>query len=234
MFAGNFAPRGFMMCNGQLLSIQQYSALFSLLGTYYGGDGQRTFALPNLQGYVPIGWGSAPGQPTYVIGQTGGSANTTLQIANMPNHSHTLNGDQAAGGKVFPGPNHILGGASGAEIYSVNAPNTTMSPKSIGNAGGSQPFSLMPPYLAISYIIAVTGIFPSRNRFLNSVRAVGENASSVAVSMRTLVAPLRSLRFSRRRVYSKAVEASGYDRIDLDAYERSIGRNAQKRGEDRH
>ncbi|HTX55560.1 MAG TPA: tail fiber protein [Candidatus Acidoferrales bacterium] len=162
LFAGNFAPVGFQLCNGQTLAISQYQALFALLGTTYGGNGQTTFQLPNLQGAFPIGTGTSP-NGTYIIGQTGGNANVTLLQNNMPLHSHTLNGDQAAGGKVFPGPNHVLGGASGAPIYSTNAPNTTLSPKSIGNAGGSIPFSVLPPYLALSYIIAVSGLFPSRN-----------------------------------------------------------------------
>ncbi|HTU69053.1 MAG TPA: tail fiber protein [Candidatus Baltobacteraceae bacterium] len=162
LFAGDFAPRGFQLCNGQLLSIQSYSALFSILGTHFGGDGVRTFGLPNLQGQFPIGTGtSATG--TYIIGETGGAADVTLLINNMPQHTHTLNGDQAAGGKVFPGPNHVLGGNSAAPIYSANAPNTTLSPKSIGPAGSNLPFSILPPYQAFSYIIAITGLYPSRN-----------------------------------------------------------------------
>ena len=162
LFAGNFAPRGFMLCNGQTLSISQYTALFSILGTSFGGNGTTNFQLPNLQGAFPLGTGTSQ-YGTYIIGQAGGNPNVTLTAGNMPQHSHTLNGDQAAGGKVFPGPNHVLGGASPTAIYSANAPNTTLSPKSIGNSGGSLPFSILPPYQAFSYIIAIQGIFPSRN-----------------------------------------------------------------------
>lgn len=163
LFCGNFAPAGWALCNGQMLSIAQYTALFSILGTTYGGDGQRTFALPDLRGRVPLHPGQGPGLSPYFLGQAGGTETTTLLTANMPAHTHALNGDNVAGGKEFPGPNHVLGPSLTDKMYSVNPPNTSFNPTSIGAAGGNQPFANMQPYLAINYIIALQGIYPSRN-----------------------------------------------------------------------
>ena len=163
LFCGNFAPVGFALCNGQLLSISQYSALFAILGTTYGGDGVRTFGLPNFQGRVPIHPGFGPGLSPYVLGQSGGAETTTLTISNLPSHSHFLAGDSAGSGKEFPGPNHVLGASTTDKMYSVNAPNTTMNPRSISNTGNGVPANNLQPYLTVNYCIALTGIFPSRN-----------------------------------------------------------------------
>jgi len=161
LFAGNFAPRGWMFCNGQLLPIAQNTALFSLLGTTYGGDGMTTFALPDLRGRMPIGWGQGPGLSNYDLGEQAGMENVTLTISNMPAHNHPLLG---ASGNGAPLPTGNSLGAPAANIYDgKNAPNLAMNAASIGLAGGSQPFPVMQPFLAMSWIIAIEGIFPSRS-----------------------------------------------------------------------
>lgn len=162
MFGGNFAPRGWAFCNGQLLSIAQNTALFSLLGTTYGGNGTTTFALPNLQGRVPIHWGT--GQSSYVIGQQAGAENVTLLSSQMPIHSHTANAVASGGNQASPSGNLPAVESTGTSLdYSNSAANTTMNPAMIGNAGGGLPVSVVQPYLAVSFIIALQGIFPSRN-----------------------------------------------------------------------
>ncbi len=163
LFAGNFAPVGFALCQGQLLAINTNTALFSILGTSYGGDGVRTFGLPNLQGRMAIGAGQGQGLSPYVIGATGGRESITLLTQNMPQHNHLLMGDGVGNGKEFPGPNHVIGASPTDKMYSANAPTTNMNIQSISQAGGSQPFASLPPYLALNYIIATTGLFPSRN-----------------------------------------------------------------------
>lgn len=163
LFCGNFAPQGWALCNGQLLPISQWTALFSILGTTYGGDGRTNFALPDLRGRVPIHPGQGPGLSNYTLGQTGGLETATLSVNNLPSHSHTLNGDNTAGGKEFPGPAHVIGASMTDKMYSVNPPNTSMNPRSIGNTGNTQPFSIVQPFECINYIIALQGIFPSRN-----------------------------------------------------------------------
>src|SRR5579872_1398054 len=137
LFCGNFAPAGWALCNGQLLSISQWTALFSILGTTYGGNGQTTFGLPDLRGRVPIHPGQGPGLSNYVLGQAGGVETVTLAIQNLPAHNHSLNGDNAAGGKEFPGPNHVIGASTTDKMYSVNPPNTNMNPASIGMTGNN-------------------------------------------------------------------------------------------------
>ena len=170
LFGFNFAPKGWMVCNGQLLSIAQNSALFSLLGTTYGGDGQTTFALPNLQSRVPLGMGTGPGLSNYQIGQQGGSENVTMNTSQMPQHNHMLTGSGNAAtvsdlrGSVLASTN----GAQGENPVAVNAyapaGNAVVAdPSAISPAGGNQPMPVMQPYLAMNYCIAVQGIFPSRN-----------------------------------------------------------------------
>jgi microcystin-dependent protein len=167
MFGGNFAPRGWAMCNGQLLSISQNTALFSILGTSFGGNGTTTFGLPDLRSRVPIHQGQGPGLSPYVLGQQGGPENVTLLQNNMPIHTHlanasTINADQPSpAGAIWASPVDSQGGAGTG--YTKQAANTTMAPNAIGNAGGSVPFSIVQPYLAVTFIIALQGIFPSRN-----------------------------------------------------------------------
>jgi microcystin-dependent protein len=181
----NFAPRGYATCSGQILSIAQNTALFSLLGTTYGGNGQTTFALPDLRGRVPVGQGQGPGLSNYSLGQQAGTENTTLVTTQMPQHVHpspavSVNAvnvkasEQAPQAGAFlgrgvdtaPSPDSIpeiyvpSGAASGQPLIplgGVNVAGTT------GVAGGSQPFSLLQPYLTLMQCIAVQGIFPSRN-----------------------------------------------------------------------
>jgi microcystin-dependent protein len=165
MFGGNFAPLGWQFCNGQLLSIANNQALFAILGTTYGGDGQSTFALPNLQGRVPIHQGQGPGTSRYTIGQYGGVESTTLSVNQLPAHTHTVNASSSIGTQASPSGNVHAGvsGAAAEKTYSTNQPNVSMSTSSIGIAGGSQPVGVVQPYQTISFIIALVGIFPSRN-----------------------------------------------------------------------
>jgi len=161
----NFAPVGWLLCNGQTLPIAQYQVLFQLIGTTYGGDGVNTFALPNLSGRVPVNQGQGPGLSPYVLGQIAGSDSVTLIANQVGAHSHSLWASAQAGSTATPGTTVAL--AQNAQplvdIYSAAAPNTTMAGSSIGNAGGSQPHENRQPLLAINYIIAFEGIFPSQN-----------------------------------------------------------------------
>jgi microcystin-dependent protein len=169
--AFNFAPRGWFLCNGQTLAIQQYVALFSLIGTYYGGNGTTTFQLPNLQGRVPIHQGTGPGLSTYVIGEQGGAENVSLLYNNMPIHNHTI-GVAAELGTLTSPSNNILANTAakdGRETKPGNfdfvstAANATMSPNAVSQAGGNIPHTNIQPYLTVNFIIAYTGVFPSRN-----------------------------------------------------------------------
>lgn len=161
MFAGNFAPRGWQFCQGQLLSIAQNSALFSILGTTYGGNGMTTFALPDLRGRVPLGPGQGLGLSPRTLGEQGGVETVTLISTQIPAHTHALNASSATPTTADPGGALLPTGAS--RIYAGGAPSAQLSPTSIGVAGGSQPHQNMQPFLAMNYIIAVEGIYPSRN-----------------------------------------------------------------------
>ncbi|HEX8212011.1 MAG TPA: tail fiber protein [Longimicrobium sp.] len=152
----NFAPKGWAMCNGQLLPINQNQALFSLLGTTYGGNGQTTFALPNLQGKTPIHTGSG-----FTLGQTGGEQSHTLSIAELPTHVHVANALSVTAATPVPTGNMLA--TSSGEIYSDAAALVAMAPGTIGNVGGSQSHLNMQPYLALNFCIALQGIFPSPN-----------------------------------------------------------------------
>jgi microcystin-dependent protein len=152
----NFAPKGWAFCNGQLLAINQNQALFSLLGTTYGGNGQNTFALPNLQGATPLHLGNG-----FVIGQTGGEVNHTVIASEMPAHSHQAYG-VATTANLLPAASNALATSSG-NPYSGSAPNTSLNSSSVSSAGGSQAHNNMPPYLVLNYVIALQGIFPSQN-----------------------------------------------------------------------
>ena len=166
MFAGNFAPVGWALCNGQLMSISQNSALFSLLGTTYGGDGVTTFALPNLQGRVPLHWGTAPGLSSYALGEETGSENVTLLITQIPAHTHMATASNATAGQSDPSGNvwAIPVDSTGAPGAGFNAPpaNAALAPTAIGITGGSQPHTNIQPILAVTFIIATEGIYPSR------------------------------------------------------------------------
>jgi microcystin-dependent protein len=171
-FAGNFAINGFQMCNGQLLSISQNTALFSVVGTFYGGDGTSTFALPDLRGRGIKHQGEGVGLASYTVGQSGGIEYQTLTVNQIPAHSHALNVNNAAGNTATPGATTFLAGgvptgsgpnASQLMSYTTTVNNVSLNPASIGSTGGTQPFSILQPYLTVTYLIAMTGIFPSRN-----------------------------------------------------------------------
>ncbi len=160
----NFAPRGWMPCQGQILQIRAYTALFALLGTRFGGDGQSTFQLPELRGRVIIGQGQGPGLQDYNIGDTGGDENVTLTTGEMAAHTHSLvmNAASLDNNSVVPTA-HFLGGGT---INNFNAAkNTTLGPNAATCpvVGAATPFSVMNPYLALSYNIVVEGIFPARS-----------------------------------------------------------------------
>jgi microcystin-dependent protein len=156
MFAGNFAPAGWAFCNGQLMSIAENDALFSLIGTTYGGDGQTTFALPNLQGQLAIHQG-----PGFVIGQTGGSETVTLTGNQLPVHSHSFQCSLDAGGQKVPWG--YVPAVSPGSAYHQSAPTTALAPLSIqGDPGGGQPHDNMQPYQCVSFIISLYGIYPTR------------------------------------------------------------------------
>jgi microcystin-dependent protein len=161
-FGFNFAPYGWALCNGQTMSISQNTALFSLIGTYYGGDGITTFALPNLQSRVPIHQGQGVGLSPYVLGQIGGFENVTLNSQQMPQHNHNVNvlGLNATTNKAA---GSYLADSTGGNVYTTSNPNNTLNVGSITYAGGNQPHANVQPYLTISFCIALVGIYPSRN-----------------------------------------------------------------------
>jgi microcystin-dependent protein len=167
IFAGNFAPRGWAQCNGQLLSIAQNTALFSILGTTYGGDGRVTFALPDLRGRVPVHMGQGPGLSNYVEGEASGSETVTLISTQMPAHTHIVTCSGSAGAIDNP-TNAVPGLATESTTRNpVNSYNptadATMAVSMVQPAGGSQPHQNLQPFLVLNFIIATEGIFPSRN-----------------------------------------------------------------------
>ncbi|MGZ8186418.1 MAG: phage tail protein, partial [Methylobacter sp.] len=148
MFGGNFAPRGYAFCNGQLLSIAQNTALFSLLGTTYGGDGKTTFGLPNLQGRIPMHPGNGAGLTPRVLGEQGGEESVTLTTTQIPGHSHPLSGFNGAGNKNTVAGNSLSNDAGNqSATYNTGAPNVAMAANSVGVAGGSQPHNNIQPFL---------------------------------------------------------------------------------------
>ena len=166
MFGGNFAPKGWAMCNGQLLSISQNTALFSILGTTYGGNGTTTFALPDLRGRVAIQQGQGPGLSNYVLGEVAGTETVTILQTQMPSHTHLVNCNTGAATQPSPSgnlPASPQDGQGGAGTGYLPTANATMSPQTIGLAGGGQPVPIMQPFLCVTFIIALVGIFPSRN-----------------------------------------------------------------------
>lgn len=165
LFGGNFAPRGWAFCQGQILPIAQNTALFSLLGTAYGGNGQTTFGLPDLRGRVAVGTGQGPGLPNVVQGELAGSSTVTLTANQLPAHTHSLLGTQAAGDTRSPNGAAIAQEAAGvtASYKSGATLDATLASGSVGTAGGSQPISVQQPYLGLNYVICLEGIFPSRN-----------------------------------------------------------------------
>jgi microcystin-dependent protein len=165
IFAGNFAPTGWATCNGQLLPISQNTALFSLLGTFYGGDGKSTFALPDLTGSAPMHRGQGQGLSQRFVGEMSGSETVTLLQSEIPVHTHSLMASGTAGEDPNPGPDRSMGRSVGANAYQnvVNANLVAMDFNSLAPAGGSLPHNNMQPYLTLLFIIAMQGVFPPRS-----------------------------------------------------------------------
>lgn len=162
MFAGSFAPRSYALCDGQLLSIAQNSALFSLFGTYYGGDGRTTFGLPDLRGRVPIHMGSGPGLTPRLIGQKAGTENVTLGAANLPAHGHPLQASGTPATESRPAGN-VLAADTPVDVYQTTGATAQTSTSSTTSAGAGDAHANLQPFLCIHYIVALFGIFPSRN-----------------------------------------------------------------------
>ena len=160
MFGFNFPPRGWAMCNGQLLAINQNQALFSLLGTQYGGNGVQTFGLPDLQGRTPLHFGQGSGLTNRIQGERAGEESHTLLTQEVPSHTHALNASKDAGSSFIPNNNFIAN--ANLPIAASGTP-VAMIAGSVSNAGGSQPHTNIQPYLVVNFCIALTGIFPSRN-----------------------------------------------------------------------
>ncbi len=163
MIGENFAPRGWAYCDGQLLPIAQNTALFSLVGTIYGGDGQTTLGLPNLQGRTPIGWGNGPGLTTRQIGQKGGEETHTLTVNEMANHSHTANASQVPANSDGPNNAAFLATPSAALVYAPDAGPQAMNAASLTSTGSGGAHDNMQPYQAVSFVIALVGVYPPRS-----------------------------------------------------------------------
>jgi microcystin-dependent protein len=162
IFAGNFAPAGWAFCDGQLIPISENDALFTLIGTTYGGDGQETFALPNLQSRIPIHQGKGTDGVTYMLAEAAGTETVTLTTQQIPSHNHAMLANQNTGTSANPQGN-VLDQMSGAIlVYKDQAPGVAMSPRAIGPIGGSQPHNNFQPYLCLNFIISLFGIFPSQ------------------------------------------------------------------------
>ena len=163
IFGFNFAPRGWAFCNGQLLPLSQNTALFSLLGTTYGGNGMSNFALPDMQGNVPMHPGQGPGLSPYDLGERSGTESVTLLESEMPSHSHAINPNAVdLGDTNVPSPNATLAQSAGGTLYQATT-NTQMHPQALAVAGGSQPHNNMQPYLTLNFCIALQGVFPPRS-----------------------------------------------------------------------
>lgn len=155
MFAGNFAPAGWMFCEGQLLPISENETLFQLIGTTYGGDGQSTFALPDLRGRLPIHQGNG-----FILAETGGVEEITLTVSQIPAHSHPLLASTSVSNQSSPA-NSVVAQSTSADLYIEDTPTANMAANSIGAVGGSQPHTNFQPYLCVDFIISLYGIFPS-------------------------------------------------------------------------
>lgn len=169
IFAGNFSPLNWMYCNGQLLSIEEYTALFSLIGTTYGGDGQTTFALPDMRSRIPVGMGTGPGLGTVALGQAAGAESVTLTQAQMPAHQHFMTAKLSVSTGNADGSNNpanALATTAQNQFASIaSASGTFLGGASISMAptGGNQPVGILQPYLSLNYVICVEGIYPSRS-----------------------------------------------------------------------
>lgn len=162
MFAGNFAPRGWAFCDGQLLAVSQNDALFSLLGTIYGGDGHTTFGLPDLRGRLPIHAGHGPGLSERRLGAKAGAEEVTLTVNQLPSHHHTLNASSTAATGNSP-QDAFVGDSPSVDVFTESAPSLNMNTEAISKVGGSQSHTNLMPFLCVNFIIALVGIYPSRH-----------------------------------------------------------------------
>ena len=162
IFPFNFSPKGWAWCNGQLLPLSQNTALFSLLGTTYGGDGKSTFALPDLQGNAPLHPGQGPGLSLYDLGQQGGSDTVTLLESEIPAHTHQLRAANIQSDVQIPGAARSLTRSQPGFAYIAGSPNATLAPEALAPAGGDQPHNNLMPYLTLYFNIALQGVFPPR------------------------------------------------------------------------
>lgn len=162
MFGGNFPPSGWAFCSGQLMPISENETLFQLIGTTYGGDGQETFALPNLQSRVPIHMGTGPDGTTYQIGEMAGVESVTLTTQQIPNHTHPLSASGDTGDQASPA-GFLTSNSNGAIPYIEDVPGSLLNASAIGAAGGSQPHENCQPFLCINFILSLFGLFPSQN-----------------------------------------------------------------------
>jgi microcystin-dependent protein len=163
LFAGKFAPQGWFLCDGKILSITQYQALFAVIGATYGGNGTSTFALPDLRGRIPISFGQGSGLTNYAVGQMAGTETVNLTTDQMPRHNHIMGASAQTADQAAPTNNILAVEPTGSSAFYRTLPaDTTMNPSAIGTAGNNLPFSVVQPCLAVTYIIAYEGIFPSR------------------------------------------------------------------------
>ena len=162
MFGGNFAPAGWAFCQGQLMPISQNDAMFILLGTTYGGDGQETFGIPDLQGRAPMHFGTGPDGVTYQLGEKAGVESVTLTTQQIPVHNHAFLGSTAAATLTSPSSN-VVGTSAQVDYLIISTANQAMNANSITPVGGSQPHENMQPYLCVSFIISLFGLFPQQN-----------------------------------------------------------------------
>jgi len=162
IFAGNFAPAGWAFCDGQLIPISENDALFNLIGTTYGGDGQETFALPNLQSRVPIHQGKGPDGTTYTLAEAAGTETVTLTTQQIPAHNHPLLASTSIATQQGPGGN-VLAQSTLAKMYIQDVADTPLAANSVGPTGGSQPHDNFQPYLCVNFIISLFGIFPTQS-----------------------------------------------------------------------
>lgn len=162
LFAGSYAPAGWAFCDGRQLQISEYDTLFALIGTTYGGDGVTSFAIPDLRGRVPVHMGQLAGGSNYLAGQMGGVEATSLISTQMPRHNHVVRGSSANGTQRSP-QGSVLASSTVSRPYAVETPDTNFFPGTIGAAGQSQPHDNMQPFLALNFIISLSGIFPTPN-----------------------------------------------------------------------
>ena len=163
MFAGSYAPRDWAFCDGQIMSISQYNALFSLFGTMYGGDGRTSFGLPDMRGRLPLHFGNGQGLSHRIVGERGGSETVTLTPSELPSHSHSLNASTALADTSSPSGHVLADEDENLRIYDEQAQTSSLASDVIGYTGGSQPHSNLMPTLCVNFIVALFGIYPSRS-----------------------------------------------------------------------